>query len=76
MSEEHPALSEEEPPAPFRTSAHRAPRLSWPARLYSLGAAVLLSLLLTLLVFVLWSWWLSWLPAEDKDGPIPVLLIP
>ena len=76
MSEREPALSDEAPPTPFRTLVHRAPRLSSLARLYSLGGAVLLSLLLTFLVFVIWSWWLSWLPAEDEDGPIPVLLAP
>lgn len=57
-------------PAPFQAVARRAPRLTWPQRVTTLAAALVISLVLVFLVMLAWSLWLSWLP--DRDGPIPV----
>ena len=69
-------MSDPTPPrSPFRQVLHRAPSLSLRARLGTLGLAVLASALLTVLVFVLWWLWVTWMPVDDgKDGPIPLLL--
>jgi hypothetical protein len=59
----------------FRQVLHEAPQLSLVERLGSLGVAVLASVLLTVLVFVLWWLWLTWMPiADGTEGPIPLLL--
>lgn len=63
------------PQGPFRQVLHRPARISLGERLGSLGLAVLASILLTVLVFVLWWLWLTWMPVDDStDGPIPLLL--
>jgi hypothetical protein len=63
------------PESPFRQVLHEAPKLSVAERLGTLGLAVIASALLTVLVFVLWWLWITWMPIDDgKDGPIPVLL--
>ncbi len=69
-------MSSETPPeSPFRQVLHDAPRLGLGERLGTLGLAVVASILLTVLVFVLWWLWITWMPIDDgKDGPIPLLL--
>ena len=63
------------PESPFRQVLHRPPRLGLKERLGSLGLAIVASILLTVLVFVLWWLWITWMPVDTgQDGPIPVLL--
>jgi len=64
-----------EPESPFRQVLHEAPKISLVERAGTLGLAVLASILLTILVFVLWWLWVNWMPIDDgTEGPIPLLL--
>ncbi|MBN1335986.1 MAG: hypothetical protein JXB39_08505 [Deltaproteobacteria bacterium] len=61
---------------PFRALSRTPVRLPWPTRAGSLGAALVLSGLLVLAVFVAWSLWIGIWRTKGDDGPLPVWIGP